>query len=202
MLPSVMTQWHADTCRNKMTSHAAKLMQTWPNVCLSPTTISTSILTQLDHWLNRIPNAAHVAQPHDFIPSVTGPAVHGCNSSLEVWGALLQGEADLAAALFWELRSHLVQAQQQKRAGLRGSYRVGVITPYRQQRTCLQATFSALCGPLPKDVSPLHCAGMYCGFRSCSMQHVACRLQHQCSIQATQYAYCMQYEVHDRMQGW
>lgn len=104
------------------------------------------------------------------------------------WGVLLlQGEADLAAALFWELRSQVVQAQQQKKAGLRGCYRVGVITPYRQQRNCLQDTFKALCGPLPKDVSPLHqqawLVAAHHAACSTALWHVASRLQNPCSLE-------------------
>lgn len=67
----------------------------------------------------------------------------------------LQGEADLAAALFWELRSTLVQAHQQKKANVRRNYTIGVITPYRQQRKCLQDTFQALCGAFAKEVGLL-----------------------------------------------
>lgn len=65
---------------------------------------------------------------------------------------VLQGEADLAAALFFELRKILVEAHQQKKGNVRRSYSIGVITPYRQQRKCLQDAFQALCGPSAKDV--------------------------------------------------
>ncbi|KAL3156802.1 hypothetical protein ABBQ38_001073 [Trebouxia sp. C0009 RCD-2024] len=62
-----------------------------------------------------------------------------------------QDEADLAAALFFELRSVLMEAHRQKKEGLKAT-RVGVITPYRQQRKCLQDTFIALCGDFAKEV--------------------------------------------------
>lgn len=70
--------------------------------------------------------------------------------TLSVW-AWLQDEADLAAALFFELRSVLMEAHRQKKEGLKAT-RVGVITPYRQQRKCLQDTFIALCGDFAKEV--------------------------------------------------
>lgn len=55
-----------------------------------------------------------------------------------------QVEADLAAALFKELRDHLIS--KQKRALQLGkkpppAVRVGVLTPYRSQTKCLTATF-------------------------------------------------------------
>ena len=63
----------------------------------------------------------------------------------------VQDEADLAAALFFELRNVLLEAHKQKKEGLKAT-RVRVITPYRQQRKCLQDTFNALCGDFAKDV--------------------------------------------------
>ena len=66
-----------------------------------------------------------------------------------------QGEADLAAALFFELRKELLMARHQKKEGLKPT-RVGVITPYRQQRKCLQDTFAALCAENAKEVSFLY----------------------------------------------
>ncbi|KAL0032313.1 hypothetical protein WJX79_004546 [Trebouxia sp. C0005] len=62
-----------------------------------------------------------------------------------------QGEADLAAALFFELRSMLVDAHHAKKEGVKAT-KVGVITPYRQQRKCLQDTFLALCAENAKEV--------------------------------------------------
>ena len=77
----------------------------------------------------------------------------------------MQDEADLAAALFFELRSVLMEAHKQKKEGLKAT-RVGVITPYRQQRKCLQDTFNALCGEFAKEV----CLPSLCGI-SDSLQH-------------------------------
>lgn len=64
----------------------------------------------------------------------------------------MQGEADLAAALFFKLRSLLVDAHHAKKEGVKAT-KVGVITPYRQQRKCLQDTFLALCAENAKEVS-------------------------------------------------
>ena len=74
---------------------------------------------------------------------------------------MLQGKADLAAALFFELRSLLVAARQQKKEGLKPT-RVGLITPYRQQRTCLQNTFAALCREHAEEVSVSSCLALHC----------------------------------------
>ena len=81
-------------------------------------------------------------------------------------GEWLQDEADLAAALFFELRSVLLEAHRQKKEGLKAT-RVGVITPYRQQRKCLQDTFNALCGDFAKEArfSYLLCAA--CHTKTC-----------------------------------
>lgn len=77
-----------------------------------------------------------------------------------------QDEADLAAALFFELRNVLLEAHRQKKEGLKAT-RVGVITPYRQQRQCLQDTFRSLCGGFANEVCmstlPL------CGHSSCCL---------------------------------
>ena len=64
----------------------------------------------------------------------------------------MQGEADLAAALFFKLRSMLLDAHHAKKEGVKAT-KVGVITPYRQQRKCLQDTFLALCAENAKEVS-------------------------------------------------
>lgn len=82
----------------------------------------------------------------------------------------MQDEADLAAALFFELRAQLMRAYQEKREGLKRT-QVGVITPYRQQRSCLMDTFRALCREHASEVglndlpAPLHCKP------DCSSQH-------------------------------
>lgn len=75
----------------------------------------------------------------------------GCKSHTMHVISWLQDEADLAAALFFELRNVLLEAHRQKKEGLKAT-RVGVITPYRQQRKCLQDTFNALCGEFAKEV--------------------------------------------------
>ena len=64
----------------------------------------------------------------------------------------MQGEADLAAALFFKLRSMLVDAHHAKKEGVKAT-KVGIITPYRQQRKCLQDTVLALCAENAKEVS-------------------------------------------------
>ncbi len=50
-----------------------------------------------------------------------------------------------------------MDAYRQKKEGFKHT-RVGVITPYRQQRKCLQDTFQALCAENAQDVSILDCA--------------------------------------------
>lgn len=62
---------------------------------------------------------------------------------------LHQAEADLAAALFWELRTVLVAAARKAGPGAPPPVRVavGVITPYRQQARCLRDTFARAVGP-------------------------------------------------------
>lgn len=47
----------------------------------------------------------------------------------------------------------LADAHAARREGVKVT-RVGVITPYRQQRKCLQDTFQALCADNAKEVSP------------------------------------------------
>ena len=61
----------------------------------------------------------------------------------------MQAEADLAAALFWELRSVMVAAARAAPPGAPAPARVavGVITPYRQQALCLRDTFARMVGP-------------------------------------------------------
>lgn len=44
-----------------------------------------------------------------------------------------------------------MEAHRLKKEGLKAT-RVGVITPYRQQRQCLQDTFNALCGQFANEV--------------------------------------------------
>ena len=55
---------------------------------------------------------------------------------------VLQAEADLAAALFQELRLFLLSGK----APADKSYSVGVITPYKQQAAVLRRTFRELAG--------------------------------------------------------
>lgn len=65
----------------------------------------------------------------------------------------------------------LMEAHRVKKEGLKAT-RVGVITPYRQQRQCLQDTFNALCGQFANEVflttSPLR-AAMLCCLLSCAV---------------------------------
>ena len=56
----------------------------------------------------------------------------------------LQAEADLAAALFQELRLFLLSGSKQAPADK--TYSVGVITPYKQQAAVLRRTFRELAG--------------------------------------------------------
>lgn len=71
----------------------------------------------------------------------------------------LQVEADLAAALCWEL--HAFQAKQAELAmaegkptegGARPPLKIGVITPYKKQVQVLRATFSRLLGDAASEV--------------------------------------------------
>ncbi len=55
---------------------------------------------------------------------------------------VLQAEADLAAALFQELRLFLLAGK----APVNRTYSVGVITPYKQQAAVLRRTFRELAG--------------------------------------------------------
>ena len=55
---------------------------------------------------------------------------------------MLQAEADLAAALFQELRLFLLAGK----APVNRTYSVGVITPYKQQAAVLRRTFRELAG--------------------------------------------------------
>jgi hypothetical protein len=59
---------------------------------------------------------------------------------------LPQAEAELAACLFFELRSFLIKLTQQDAAKLPRPVSVGVITPYREQRKLLRDTFVRVCG--------------------------------------------------------
>ena len=72
---------------------------------------------------------------------------------------LLQAEADLAACLFWEVRSFLEEAAARGRP-LPAPLQVGVVTPYKQQKACLQETFKALCGEhIAAEVGWAGCTG-------------------------------------------
>ena len=72
---------------------------------------------------------------------------------------LLQAEADLAACLFWEVRSFLEGAAARGRP-LQAPLQVGVVTPYKQQKACLQETFKALCGErIAAEVGWAGCTG-------------------------------------------
>jgi hypothetical protein len=53
----------------------------------------------------------------------------------------MQAEADLAAALFQELRTFMLSDKASDKA-----YTVGVITPYKQQAAVLRRTFRQLVG--------------------------------------------------------
>lgn len=65
-----------------------------------------------------------------------------------------QAEADLAVALFQVLREELLAAMQ--RNELKAPVVVGVITPYREQVACIQATLRSVLGPqLAAEVSLL-----------------------------------------------
>lgn len=77
----------------------------------------------------------------------------------------------MAAALFFELRSVLLEAHRQKKEGLKAT-RVGVITPYRQQRKCLQDTFKSLCGEFANEACMS--ALSLCGPCSCCLPAVLC----------------------------
>ncbi|KAL0034221.1 hypothetical protein WJX77_004006 [Trebouxia sp. C0004] len=85
-------------------------------------------------------------KPYIFFDVSTGRETRQGTGSLRN-----QGEADLAAALFFKLRSILVDAHHAKKEGVKAT-KVGVITPYRQQRKCLQDTFFALCAENAKEV--------------------------------------------------
>ena len=66
----------------------------------------------------------------------------------------VQAEADLAVALFQALRDELLTAA--KKNLLKGPVLVGVITPYREQVTCIKQTLLSTLGPeLAKEVK--HC---------------------------------------------
>lgn len=55
-------------------------------------------------------------------------------------------EAELAAALFHELRAFLVDLARREPEKIRGPTTVGVITPYREQRSLLRRTFQTMVG--------------------------------------------------------
>ncbi|GAB4815852.1 hypothetical protein N2152v2_002898 [Parachlorella kessleri] len=57
-----------------------------------------------------------------------------------------KAEAELAACLFYELRSFLVSLAQQDPSKVPRPVTVGVITPYREQRKLLHDTFVRICG--------------------------------------------------------
>lgn len=58
---------------------------------------------------------------------------------------MAQAEADLAAALYKELMEFRAAAE---RRGVKvGGCEVGVVTPYKQQKTCLRDTFLRAAGP-------------------------------------------------------
>ena len=70
---------------------------------------------------------------------------------------VVQEEADLAAALFQMLRGELLEAV--KKQQLKRPVVVGVITPYREQVTCIQETLKYVLGPeLSREVTFLHSA--------------------------------------------
>lgn len=63
----------------------------------------------------------------------------------------LQAEADLAVALFQALREELLLAVRKN--ALRHPVLVGVITPYREQVTCIKQSLDSVLGPdLAKEV--------------------------------------------------
>ena len=57
----------------------------------------------------------------------------------------VQEEADLAVALFQVLREELLEAVRKQQ--LKKPVVVGVITPYREQVTCIQETLKYVLGP-------------------------------------------------------
>ena len=69
-----------------------------------------------------------------------------------------------------------MEAHQQKKANVRGSYRVGVITPYRQQRKCLQDAFQALCGAYAKEVSTPRTSMLACSADHSGLLHTPRRM--------------------------
>jgi hypothetical protein len=73
---------------------------------------------------------------------------------------MVQEEADMAVALFQMLREELLSAVQ--RGELKKPVVVGVITPYREQVTCIQQTLKYVLGPqLASEVgSPLPAQGL------------------------------------------
>lgn len=63
----------------------------------------------------------------------------------------VQAEADLAVALFQILREELLDAVRKNL--LKKPVLVGVITPYREQVTCIKQTLASILGPeLAKEV--------------------------------------------------
>ena len=59
---------------------------------------------------------------------------------------MFQAEAELAACLFYELRSFLISLAHQDPSKVPKPVTVGVITPYREQRKLLHETFVRICG--------------------------------------------------------
>ena len=77
---------------------------------------------------------------------------------------MLQEEADLAVALFQVLREELLEALRKQQ--LKKPVVVGVITPYREQVTCIQDTLKYVLGPdLSREVDS-SCTNlrMHCSF--------------------------------------
>ena len=74
----------------------------------------------------------------------------------------MQEEADLAVALFQVLREELMVAIRKQE--LRKPVVVGVITPYREQVTCIQETLKSVLGPeLAREVrAKVEMPGTFC----------------------------------------
>ncbi|KAK9824183.1 hypothetical protein WJX72_008399 [[Myrmecia] bisecta] len=95
------------------------------------------------------PDEPFYAQPL-LKPYVFFDVSHGMEHRHATGGSLRnQEEADLAAALFWELRQCLVEAAKQ---GPMQRVAVGVVTPYREQVKCMRDTFKRVVGGAAAEV--------------------------------------------------